>query len=130
MTDLVDPCVIERTVGARRHQHAHLGRYIAIEGMIYILHSQECLDGGADLRECKFVALDRWDWWSVRNSLALADRWDQLADRPVVLALSRGGMLAPKRDWGPAHWHRDKSGLAIYMPGRKSACRDCAGVVV
>lgn len=60
MTDLVDPDEIEEIVGVKRRAIEHVGRVVKAEQKIYILHSQQCLDSGIDLRECKFsLALDR-----------------------------------------------------------------------
>lgn len=60
MTNLIPPDEVEQLVGAKRHPTKHIGRADHEERMIYILHSQECVDTNLDLRECKFsVALDR-----------------------------------------------------------------------
>jgi len=59
MTDLVDRSEIEKLVGARRSPGAHLGRADSEAGTLYILHSQQCVDTGLDLRGCRFsIALD------------------------------------------------------------------------
>ncbi len=86
MTDLVDPTEIERIVGARRHATTHLGHADSDNEMVYILHSQECLDSGIDLRECSFsVALDKGI-----NPLG----WKYFMDQPVGLIIV-GGRLLP-----------------------------------
>jgi hypothetical protein len=91
MTDLVPTDQIERIVGARRHPHQHLGRAVSAEQAVYILHSQECRDRYADLRDCPWsLALDRgideYDW---------SDREDQ-----AVLVRVRAGRLIPERGEG------------------------------
>ncbi len=59
MSDLVAVEDIERIVGVRRRPTEHWGRAVSDEGRVYILHSQECRDGGVDLRLCPFsIALD------------------------------------------------------------------------
>lgn len=59
MSDLVAPDQIEGIVGSRRRVVEHLGRAVSSEEVFYILHSQQCLDSGIDLRDCPFsVALD------------------------------------------------------------------------
>lgn len=59
MSDLVPAENIERIVGVRRHATEHWGRAVSTEQRVYILHSQQCLDSGIDLRECSFsFALD------------------------------------------------------------------------
>lgn len=59
MSDLVDPSEIERIVGVKRRAFHHVARVVKAEDKIYILHSQQCLDSGIDLRDCQFSrALD------------------------------------------------------------------------
>lgn len=71
---------IEQTVGARRHPTLHLARAVAAEERVYILHSQECFDGGIDLRACHFsIALDE----GIDTAL-----WSEYLDRPVVVTVS------------------------------------------
>jgi hypothetical protein len=87
VTALVDPTEIEALVGAHRHLRRHLGR--ATRGTVYILHSQDCLDSGIDLRECWLsLALDRGiDMRSWRRHLdqtvALDVYRERLVPRPV-----------------------------------------------
>ena len=58
MTNLVDPSEIESIVGARRHKASHLCR--TVDDIVYILHSQQCIEDYPDLRKCPFSrALDR-----------------------------------------------------------------------
>ena len=79
MSALVDPSRIEEIVGVKRHRQVHYGRAASEEQTFYILHSQECLDRGVDLRECLFsVALD--------GGIEVVV-WDALQDRPVVLGV-------------------------------------------
>jgi len=79
MTNLVSPSSIEEIVGVKRHSEDHYGRAVSSEQTFYILHSQRCLDGGIDLRECVFsVALD----CGIKSFV-----WDDLQDRPVVLGV-------------------------------------------
>jgi hypothetical protein len=59
MSELVDPTKIESIVGAARHPLRHLARAVSEEQKVYILHSQECLESGIDLRNCRYsLALD------------------------------------------------------------------------
>ena len=87
MTELVDQAEIERIVGAHRHPHLHAARAITAEQRVYILHSQTCLDSGADLRECRVsIALD----------LGITpDMWAESYDIPVVVGLAPNGRLIP-----------------------------------
>ena len=58
MTNLVDPSEVESIVGARRHKTSHLCR--TVDDIVYILHSQQCIEDYPDLRKCPFSkALDR-----------------------------------------------------------------------
>ena len=58
MTNLVDPSEVESIVGARRHKTSHLCR--TVNDIVYILHSQQCIEDYPDLRKCPFSrALDR-----------------------------------------------------------------------
>lgn len=55
-------------VGVPRHPSRHIAKAVSAEQRVYILHSQECIDSGIDLRECEFsVALDQGidldEWW-------------------------------------------------------------------
>jgi hypothetical protein len=60
MSELVPSNEIERVVGAKRHEWKHQARAVSAEQTVYILHSQQCLDSGVDLRDCEFsLALDR-----------------------------------------------------------------------
>ncbi len=85
MSDLVSN--IENVVGCKRHPTAHIGRAVSSEQVVYIMHSQECVDSGIDLRECPYsVALDEF---------GIDDgEWNGLEDRPVLLAIDCG-MIAP-----------------------------------
>lgn len=79
MTDLVPATDIERIVGAQRHATLHLGRAVSDEQTVYILHSQQCLDSGIDLRACEYsLALD--------NGIE-PDDWDGREDLAVVLEI-------------------------------------------
>lgn len=99
MSDLVDPAVIERTVGARRQRKYHLARLVpnrhasgAQNSVVYILHSQNCVDTHSDLRHCRFsraldagLKLTHWvgvhPWW-----------------RPVVVTVRDGRLVPAKRN--------------------------------
>lgn len=85
MSALVSPSSIEEIVGVRRHSQVHYGRAVSSEQTVYILHSQQCLDIGDDLRECHFsVALDR--------GIKLED-WDDLQDRPCALGVCQNRLV-------------------------------------
>lgn len=91
MSAAVPPEDIERIVGIQRHQSRHYARAVSAEQAVYILHSQECRDRYADLRDCPWsLALDRgideYDW---------SDREDQ-----AVLVRVRAGRLIPERGEG------------------------------
>ncbi|OZC62127.1 hypothetical protein CH267_00875 [Rhodococcus sp. 06-621-2] len=89
MSDLVPSADIEAIVGADRHRKAHLGRAVSAQQRVYILHSQQCLDSGIDLRECRFSkALD--DGIEV-------DRWAGSEDMPVVLGVWGTKLVVIKR---------------------------------
>lgn len=100
MSTLVDPTEIEDIVGAKRHPTQHLGRAVTAERMVYVLHSQECLDSGIDLRDCEYsIALNK----GIERVPGLSkDRpvpgWDKRSDVPVVLMImdSLGGVLIPR----------------------------------
>lgn len=86
MTELVDPTEIEGIVGVKRHETYHIARWIVDAGQIFILHSQVCVDGDWDLRECPYSqALDKG---------ASADFYDY-ANKPVVVVVSLDGTLQP-----------------------------------
>lgn len=87
MTNLVPRDEIERLVGVPRHPTNHYGRASTVDQTIYILHSQQCLDSGIDLRVCRFSrALDHgasiWEWMPVEET-------------PVVVAIGDDGCLVP-----------------------------------
>ncbi len=89
MSDLVPGSEIERIVGIERHATEHYGRAVSAEGVVYILHSQQCKDSGVDLRECPFsVALD----------LGIEDAppwtgWRRVQDQAVRLDIARGYLM-------------------------------------
>lgn len=93
MTELVPRTEIERLVGAKRQENAHLGRIDTREEVMYILHSQECKDTTPDLRECPYSkALDL--------GLFNIDRWKGFYDMSVSLSLDAKGRLNPVRRIG------------------------------
>lgn len=76
---------IERIVGVQRHPTEHWGRAVSAEQRVYILHSQECLDGPFDLRDCEFsLSLDQG-----------IDPAEWVEDVPVRLAIRSNR----RRDW-------------------------------
>lgn len=86
MTELVPAEDIERIVGIARHRTDHYVRAVSAEQRVYILHSRECLDGGADLRECRFSralerGIDRESWFDAEDA--------------VVALFISGGRLIP-----------------------------------
>ncbi len=87
MTDLVDPTKIEQIVGAQRHPTEHLAKAITDTQIVYILHSQECLGSGIDLRECPYSkSLDEHGLEPLN--------WAACEDRTVTLEIV-GGVLLP-----------------------------------
>ena len=89
MTELVDPDRIEAIVGCKRHPKAHFARAVSAEQKVYILHSQECVDSGIDLRECGY---------SVALSHGIDhDYWEPVFDKPVMVAVF-AGLFYPLHD--------------------------------
>ena len=89
MTDPVPAVSIEQIVGRRRHPTDHIARRIG--QAVYILHSVECRESGHDLRACDYSrALDMG---------CGVVSWEPYGESPVVVAVSRGGVLIPE---GPA----------------------------
>lgn len=87
MSDLVPADEIESIVGVKRHPRLHFGRAVSAEKRVYILHSQECLDSGIDLRECEYsIALDR----GIDDEPGIWFAWVHHQDRPVRLTVWRG----------------------------------------
>ncbi|WP_152185604.1 hypothetical protein [Segeticoccus rhizosphaerae] len=87
MSDLVDGCDIERIVGTKRHAWRHYARADSKDRTVYLLHSQECLDRGRDLRECPFsLALDE----GVDEFV-----WAGVEDQPVRVTTNINGLLIP-----------------------------------
>lgn len=88
MTELVPTTEIEAKVGVPRHPVLHHGRAASDEKTVYILHSQECLASGIDLRECAFsIALDHG---------ILDEDWIDHQDKPVALSID-SHLLTPVR---------------------------------
>ena len=84
MSDLVDPSRIEQFVGARRREREHLARAVAVEGVIYILHSRDCVATTADLRDCPYsLALDAGLVWLETHQM----------DRPMHASIRNGRLL-------------------------------------
>lgn len=74
---------IERIIGHRRHRSVHIGRAVNAEQTVYVMHSQQCIDSGIDLRDCIFsLALDRG-----------IGSWGSMADQPVLLGIWRGRLI-------------------------------------
>ena len=81
MTQIVSD--IERIVGCPRHPSSHIGIAVSAEQIVYIMHSQRCIDSGIDLRDCSFsLALDRG-----------IGSWGPMQDRPVLLGIWRGRLI-------------------------------------
>lgn len=93
MSDLVPGEDIERIVGAKRDPQLHLARAVSAEQTVYILHSQECLDSGVDLRRCRYsLALDNGirerEWTEdVPLVVAVVGAFDQTRLAPAVEGL-------------------------------------------
>lgn len=79
MTRVIRANFVESIVGVMRHETKHFGRAVSAEGVMYILHSCECVRTGIDPRECAYsVALD----------LSIDPRlWAHQQDCVVVLAI-------------------------------------------
>lgn len=79
MSRLESTETIEATVGAPRQENIHLGRAVSAEQRVYVLHSQQCVDTGRDLRACAYsVALDEGIDLGI---------WENYQDRAVELAI-------------------------------------------
>ena len=87
MTELVPADEIESIVGRKRSVKDHYARAVSAEQTVYILHSRECLDMHADLRECPWsLALDRGidlDEWVVDVPLTVYVRSGRLLPSPA-----------------------------------------------
>lgn len=85
MTQPVDPTQIEDLVGAKRHPTKHQARADTVKQTVYILHSQECLDTGVPLTQCRYsLALDRGaEPWA----------WEGYEDRPVFVEPLETGLF-------------------------------------
>ena len=85
MSDLVDPSEIEELVGASRHPILHIGRADTSTGTFYILHSEQCLNSGVDLRRCRYSeALDLGIHFKY---------WVGLENQPQILAIAAKGLF-------------------------------------
>ncbi len=91
MTRLEPNGTIEAKVGATRHQSKHIGRAVSSEQRVYILHSQDCVDTGRDLRVCPYsVALDE----GIQTGTDTP--WEDAEDKPVELEIDENmGDLIP-----------------------------------
>lgn len=90
MSKLVPREDIERIVGSPREKSNHLARVVSARRTIYILHSQECLDSGIDLRDCPYsVALDKGTSHC---------HWDM--NVPLLITIDEDGRLKPERNDG------------------------------
>lgn len=75
MTRLERADQIETIVGAKRHPTVHLARAASAEQRVYLLHPDECIARGIDLRTCEYSeALD--------HGIDL-DAWAGAEDQPV-----------------------------------------------
>lgn len=108
VVDLVPAEDIERIVGARRHHSQHLGRAVAAEETVYILHSQRCKDSGIDLRSC--------EWSHALNRGIDGDDWKGYEDRPVVLAIIRQRLFPITPAWLPEQFIRDGGNVPSNAP--------------
>lgn len=79
MSRLEPADTIEAKVGAKRHPTDHLGRAVSAIERVYVLHSQECVARGIDLRDCEYsIALDLGIDMGI---------WEAFQDVPVVVAI-------------------------------------------
>lgn len=93
VSDLVDLEEIEGIVGVKRDPTLHWGRADSTSRTVFVLHSQECRDSGADLRECSFsLALDR----GITEDFGTWLAWSYQQDRPVGLEVCPRGFLRPR----------------------------------
>lgn len=83
MSDLVPSDQIEGIVGTSRRPTEHWGRAVSATQTVYVLHSQECLDTGWDVRDCPYSrALD-----------AGIDPSEWTEDEPVRLGILDGRLV-------------------------------------
>lgn len=89
MSELVPAEDITRIVGTDRHPTLHYGRAVSTEDTVYILHSQQCLDSGIDLRDCDYsTALDEGINVGYHGA-----PWNGYEDKPVPLAIWNGRLI-------------------------------------
>jgi hypothetical protein len=89
MSDLVSPDDIEAIVGLPRHDTEHYARAVSADQAVYILHSRECKESMADLRDCQFsVALDR----GIQHHIPWSG-WRRVQDQPVRVEVFRGWLV-------------------------------------
>lgn len=85
MSDRVDSAIIQNIVGHPRHPFLHYGRAISEEELVYILHSQACLESMPDFRDCSYsLALDKGidlSDWIFDQPLPLTIKWGRLVPR-------------------------------------------------
>lgn len=95
MSELEPAGTIEATVGAPRDPWLHIGRAVSAEQRVYVLHSEECRELFADLRDCPFSkALDRG---------IDVERWEGFIDMPVKVAVSPISMRLVPEAIGERH---------------------------
>ncbi len=81
MSERVPADQIESIVGARRHKREHIVRGVLDEDRVYILHSEECRERYADLRDCPWSrALDQGVAWLP-------------PDEPVIVRVRNGELV-------------------------------------
>ncbi|KQY58336.1 hypothetical protein ASD11_01325 [Aeromicrobium sp. Root495] len=96
MSELVDPVEIERIVGVPRHASQHQARAVSSERKVYVLHSVECVQEYADLRECPYSA--------ALGEGIREQQWPADAPTPVLID-SESGQLCPSGQWSYEDLH-------------------------
>jgi len=96
----VDSDKIEGLVGATRHPKLHQARAVSDEQMVYILHSQACLDSDIDLTDCAYslaldegIDLQRWEHFQDQAMFVSIEDWRLVPDEgeePLLLPLPKG----------------------------------------
>ncbi len=104
MSQIEPADTIERIVGARRHATEHRARAVSLTKRVYVLHPEECVARGIDLRNCEYsealdLGIDLGVWEQFQDEaviVGISEEWDDLeplsvvAEPPTSEAVRRG----------------------------------------
>lgn len=79
MTECVTWEQMQEVFGIPRLDHVHVAKAVSDEQVLYILHSQDCLDRTEDLRTCPYA--------EAQNQGVDEAAWEPYLDKIVVVAL-------------------------------------------